>query len=501
MGFGDSDPDPKTSAVNGNDGMDKRPFAVPNVHGPQDAIPPAGIGGTAVTWGIAVGAAVGLVGIILIIAVVCRRIARKRRKELDLEFDDIYGTSSSRSAPSTRTNSPRIDKRHSLNQTSHRGMYVRSVTVDTVPDFSLPPERVQPRSPGDRSGSSTALQYQHSILGNIKPDLYSVGVPVQIEGAHAKDWSSEDEVEPSLLEGEDDCQVVVRMCSEEEDYEAPPSQHGRIWFSVVYDAAVEQLTVNLIKVKHLKGRGRANTPRDPFVKLYLLPDERTCQQSKVRKKTLTPKFNETFVFQVAADDVSKRTLRLSVYDLDKRRVRHSLGHVVAPMSTLDITRDDVVWRDLEPVKQTSSSLGEIYFSLCHIPTMDKVKVVIMRARNLRKVDLDSNAGIYVRVQLLHGRKVHKSKKTVIVQGSCDPVYNEAFSFTVPGKMLDSCSVCITVMSSIQSRLSSHEEEYGKNVVGGFMFARGEELMHWQEMLAQPRTAIPQWHSLAAPQTN
>jgi isovaleryl-CoA dehydrogenase len=46
------------------------------------------------------------------------------------------------------------------------------------------------------------------------------------------------------------------------------------------------------------------------------------------------------------------------------------------------------------------------------------------------------------------------------------------------------------------RLGNHEEEYGKVVVGPFMYARGEELMHWQEMMAQPRNAVTRWHQLS-----
>lgn len=46
------------------------------------------------------------------------------------------------------------------------------------------------------------------------------------------------------------------------------------------------------------GRGRDNSPRDPFVKIFLLPDERNCKVSKVRRKTLTPVYNESVTFQV-----------------------------------------------------------------------------------------------------------------------------------------------------------------------------------------------------------
>ena len=38
--------------------------------------------------------------------------------------------------------------------------------------------------------------------------------------------------------------------------------------------------------------------RDPFVRIYILPNERTVQQSRVHKQTNDPIFNETFKFEV-----------------------------------------------------------------------------------------------------------------------------------------------------------------------------------------------------------
>jgi isovaleryl-CoA dehydrogenase len=46
-------------------------------------------------------------------------------------------------------------------------------------------------------------------------------------------------------------------------------------------------------------------------------------------------------------------------------------------------------------------------------------------------------------------------------------------------------------------LSTQDVEYGRVVIGPFMYARGEELIHWQEMLQQPRVPVSRWHTLAA----
>lgn len=120
------------------------------------------------------------------------------------------------------------------------------------------------------------------------------------------------------------CFYRYTHCSDEESLYLAPSAHGRLWFSVLHDVAVEQVHVTLVKVRELPGkrlrpfsakrksglkyidlcfltvlgRGRDNSPRDPFVKMFLLPDERCCKISKVRRKTLSPVYNETFTFQV-----------------------------------------------------------------------------------------------------------------------------------------------------------------------------------------------------------
>ena len=76
----------------------------------------------------------------------------------------------------------------------------------------------------------------------------------------------------------------------------------------------------------------------------------------------------------------------------------------------------------------------------------------------------------------------------------DPVFNESFSFSIHGKVVDTCSFEIALMTTSRTPLS-HDEMYGRTVIGSFMFARGEELQHWQEMMSQPRVAISKWHSL------
>ncbi|XP_041363032.1 synaptotagmin-15-like [Gigantopelta aegis] len=415
------------------------------------------------TLGIIIGCTTATL-LLIILAVVFFRLRQKRRK-YNATFDEITDESFSRSAPNSRSCSPHNVKRRSCPEAFAFGAYrnsgsmERSMTLEGIPTFTLPPERIQPTE-RQRGVSLMPMQYQQSLLGSVQPDLYR-----------------------------------HQSCSEDEESSLPPTTHGRLWYSLVYDAAVEQLSVTLVKVKDLPGRGKTRLARDPFVKVILLPDEKTCRISKVRKKTLSPTFNETFLFQVPAEDVTRRILRFSVYDVDKRRVRHSLGHVMIPLRDFDLTKGETMWSDLEPMAHTAVSLGEIFFSLAYLPNSDKIKVTIMKARNLRQFDFDEDTGMYVKVQHFYGRKTHKTKKTAVQFGSPEPNFNESFSFHIGGRQLEQSSVVISVMKTRASGRFSDDEEYGKVVVGSFMVARGEELMHWQEMLSQPRTSVSRWHTL------
>ncbi|XP_071105939.1 synaptotagmin-15-like [Haliotis cracherodii] len=403
--------------------------------------------------------------LLIVFAVILFRLRRRRRKLYESSFDDGDDPSSSRSMPTSRSSSPNFSKRLSCPEVGASGKpvipMIRSVTIDGIP-FQLPTERVQPGGNGrrERGGSLASLPRQHSILGSVQPELYR-----------------------------------PQSGSEDDEAYLPATPHGRLWFSVIYDAAVEQLQVTLIKVKGLPGRIKHEAPRDPFVKVFLLPDEKTCKVSKVRKKTLSPIFNETFQFQASPDDVYKRTLRFSVYDVDKRRVRHSLGHVMVPLKDIDLTKSEPLWSDLEPMAHATSCLGELYFSLTYHPQTERIKVVIIRVRQLRHLDYGGETGMYVRIQYCHGRKTHKTKRTVLLMGASEAEINESFSFSISGRQLDSCSFVMTLMTSPMGTRSSHHEEYGRVTVGPFLFARGQELLHWQEMISQPRSPITRWHTL------
>lgn len=60
-----------------------------------------------------------------------------------------------------------------------------------------------------------------------------------------------------------------------------------------------QLTVSIIQARDLPAMDMCGTS-DPYVKLYLLPNKKKKYETKVHRKSLSPIFNESFVFSVSS---------------------------------------------------------------------------------------------------------------------------------------------------------------------------------------------------------
>lgn len=92
---------------------------------------------------------------------------------------------------------------------------------------------------------------------------------------------------------------LYKLQDDDDETDFPENHIGRIWFAVEYELESERLVVSLIKARNLPSRVRGSVNQcDPLVKMFLLPEERRHLQSKVKRKTTNPKFDESFVFQV-----------------------------------------------------------------------------------------------------------------------------------------------------------------------------------------------------------
>lgn len=217
-----------------------------------------------------------------------------------------------------------------------------TIDINTV-EFTLP--NTLPRSVSENRPSSWAGS--NNIDYSKDPQLISYNLSK----------SSKSEMNLGLLKPELYVTNEDDVFDMEEDF--PVGNIGRMWFSLEFDATSEKLTVTVDAIKNLPGRQQraslavssSASSCDPFLRLYLLPDEKRYLQSKMKRKTRNPTFKETFLFTMSYTLLIERTLRITVFDVDRFMRQSIIGHVLFPLAELDITVTNNVRRDIEKLAQ------------------------------------------------------------------------------------------------------------------------------------------------------
>ncbi|XP_072793440.1 double C2-like domain-containing protein beta isoform X1 [Taeniopygia guttata] len=106
-------------------------------------------------------------------------------------------------------------------------------------------------------------------------------------------------------------------------------ERGRILISLKYSSQKQGLQVGILRCAHLAAMD-ANGYSDPYVKIYLKPDEdkKSKHKTAVKKKTLNPEFNEEFFYEIKHGDLAKKTLEVTVWDYDIGKSNDFIGGVV-----------------------------------------------------------------------------------------------------------------------------------------------------------------------------
>lgn len=298
----------------------------------------------------------------------------------------------------------------------------------------------------------------------------------------------------TMKEKDPDLEELGENMEDNEDAESTKSEVklGKLQFSLDYDFQKAELSVGVIQGADLPGMDMSGTS-DPYVKVYLLPEKKKKYETKVHRKTLNPVFNETFVFKnVPYAEIGSKTLVFAIYDFDRFSKHDQIGQVQVPLNSVDLGRVVEEWRDLTSPEseEKENKLGDICFSLRYVPTAGKLTIVILEAKNLKKMDVGGLSDPYVKLSLMLNGKRIKKKKTTIKKCTLNPYYNESFSFEVPFEQIQKVTLIVTVVD--YDRIGT-SEPIGRVVLG--CNSTGTELRHWSDMLANPRRPIAQWHTL------
>ncbi|XP_055385516.1 synaptotagmin-7 isoform X4 [Condylostylus longicornis] len=274
------------------------------------------------------------------------------------------------------------------------------------------------------------------------------------------------------------------------DNSEPSENVGQIHFSVEYDFQNTTLILKVLQGKELPAKDLSGTS-DPYVRVTLLPDKKHRLETKIKRRTLNPRWNETFYFEgFPIQKLQSRVLHLHVFDYDRFSRDDSIGEVFLPLCQVDFAGKQSFWKALKP--PAKDKCGELLASLCYHPSNSILTLTLIKARNLKAKDINGKSDPYVKVWLQFGDKRVEKRKTPIFKCTLNPVFNESFSFNVPWEKIRECSLDIMVMDFDNI---GRNELIGRILLAGKNGSGASETKHWQDMISKPRQTIVQWHRL------
>ncbi|XP_044151739.1 regulating synaptic membrane exocytosis protein 2 isoform X9 [Bufo gargarizans] len=124
----------------------------------------------------------------------------------------------------------------------------------------------------------------------------------------------------------------------------------RVQIKLWYDKVGHQLIVTILGAKDLPSR-EDGRPRNPYVKIYFLPDrsDKNKRRTKTVKKTLEPKWNQTFMYSpVPRREFRERMLEITLWDQARVREEESefLGEILIELETA-LLDDEPHWYKLQ----------------------------------------------------------------------------------------------------------------------------------------------------------
>jgi len=182
---------------------------------------------------------------------------------------------------------------------------------------------------------------------------------------------------------------------------------GRIRFRLEYDFTLQELKVTIIECSDLPPTDWSTGLTDPFVKVYLLPDKKPKYETKVHRKNLNPKFDQTFIFKnIPYVDTFDKTLVMAVYDYDMFSSSDQQSEIQLPLNSIDLAGPVEEWKDLAAVDDGSNQyLGDLCLSLRYVPSSGKLTVAVLEARKLKKMDITGASDPYVKLKLFDSKMI------------------------------------------------------------------------------------------------
>nr|XP_027204637.1 synaptotagmin-4-like isoform X2 [Dermatophagoides pteronyssinus] len=280
---------------------------------------------------------------------------------------------------------------------------------------------------------------------------------------------------------------------------------GKLHFKLKYSYEKRALCLVINRCTDLQAKdSNNNSTLDPYVKMQLLPEKQHKAKTRVLRKSLNPIYNEEFTFYgITSNLLENLIIHFVVLNFDRFSRDEILGETFCRLNQFEfdsLEKQLTLCQDLVPVgnKLKIHDLGELLVSLCYQPIANRLTVVILKARNLPKMDLTGLCDPYVKIYLFHNQERISKKRTHIKRRTLSPVFNESFIFDIPS---DECLDNIHLKFLIYDHDRVTRNEFiGKVEIGSKTGIQTTE-KHWHEVIKSPRRQIAEWHRLTDDNNN
>uniref|UniRef100_A0A8C1ZZG4 Synaptotagmin-like protein 1 n=2 Tax=Cyprinus carpio TaxID=7962 RepID=A0A8C1ZZG4_CYPCA len=278
---------------------------------------------------------------------------------------------------------------------------------------------------------------------------------------------------------------------------------GQIQFSMQYDIKKEELHVHIKRCQDLASARKNRS--DPYVKVYLLPDNtsRSKKKTAVKRKTLNPVYDETVKYRVRRLDLQARVLSMSVWHMERMRRNLFLGEVEVRLAQWDWSQTQPTWHNLQPRVKLSPddiiSRGTILFSIKFVPPgsegsgcppTGELHIWLREIVGLLPTKRGAPS-TYVKSVVLPDESGISGQQTRMVRGSVNPVFNHTMVYDgfQSSDLIQACAE-ITVWNPHPSsclggvRLSTGSGvSYGQAVC--WMDSTEDEISVWSSVIQSP----------------
>ncbi|CAH8639382.1 unnamed protein product [Schistosoma curassoni] len=220
---------------------------------------------------------------------------------------------------------------------------------------------------------------------------------------------------------------------------------GEMLMAVIYDDAYNTLRISIKQARNLAIADRKRNITNPYVKCYLLPDRTKGSKRKTsyKKATCNPVYDEEFKYHILKQDLTLRTLQVSVWHHNALGLNLFLGEIFLPLTFHQFDQASHWYtlgehRFLPTVSHLQVSRGEIVLAIKLVPgetgsNRGEIHVWIKSARGLSAstdgmaVKKD-NVDPYVKIYMLPGKEKHSKQKTKVVRKNNNPEWNQAIIY-------------------------------------------------------------------------